>query len=531
MQSIQLNLQLNLQFESSSNPIAPTQPLRSQPHSPPGPLVALHGGLQHLPELLLTSVSALEHLGEPPSSSLARRLRGLTLSVLLLARGLLTPMAALSLRSKLRQLWETPTLRPRKAVTALMALTSLSWLSLGALLKGRRAGSTVHANVAVLGSPFVARIRSALFRQARRLQTQAVTGLMATSLGLLYILGPCAAALITAGLVRAKSPSVRVMLLTKLAALTTLSRWRLPKANDALMRRLFIDSGIFRSLQRYFSFKLIEEAPLDGLSTTHQGVHKPKLLAAFPHGVVPVGVVMLRLAQLERNLPATTLGASVIFALPILRQALSLFGVVPATAQNLQRELRRPPPQNRVVVTPGGIAEMFLTQQAREVVLLARRKGFCRHALQAGADLVPVYFFGHSQLYHRVGSGPLGAALQDLSRALRMSLLLAVGASWLSPIVPLQKPITVVVGRPIHVAEPIESPSQEQVDELHARFCVELRRIFERYKGEHSADFAQRRLYFEDEALQPEDEALERTAEEAQRREQFHIFPQRLSSL
>ena len=62
---------------------------------------------------------------------------------------------------------------------------------------------------------------------------------MATSLGLLYILGPCAAALITAGLVRAKSPSVRVMLLTKLAALTTLSRWRLPKANDALMRRLF----------------------------------------------------------------------------------------------------------------------------------------------------------------------------------------------------------------------------------------------------------------------------------------------------
>lgn len=36
-----------------------------------------------------------------------------------------------------------------------------------------------------------------------------------------------------------------------------------------------------------------------------------------------------------------------------------------------------------------------------------------------------------------------------------------------------------------------------QVDELHARFCAELRRIFECYKGEHSPEFAHRRLYFE----------------------------------
>lgn len=169
------------------------------------------------------------------------------------------------------------------------------------------------------------------------------------------------------------------------------------------------------------------------------------------------------------------------------------------------------------------------------MVLLARRKGFCRHALQAGADLVPVYFFGHSQLYLTPSSGPLGevlllsegrkrldcsrpspvrtavgraawelrfggrlslglvhlftrscltrrikvpslqchqvtllltaagATLQEISRALQVSLILAVGASWLSPIVPLQKPITVVVGRPVHVGKAIESPTQAQV--------------------------------------------------------------------
>jgi hypothetical protein len=33
-------------------------------------------------------------------------------------------------------------------------------------------------------------------------------------------------------------------------------------------------------------------------------------------------------------------------------------------------------------------------------VQLANRKGFCKHALRAGAPLVPVYIFGQTQLFY-----------------------------------------------------------------------------------------------------------------------------------
>jgi hypothetical protein len=54
--------------------------------------------------------------------------------------------------------------------------------------------------------------------------------------------------------------------------------------------------------------------------------------------------------------------------------------------------------------------------------------------------------------------------MRRLSRSLRVSLIPFVGRSWLSPFVPLQAPLTVVVGAPINVgAEPIEEPTVEEV--------------------------------------------------------------------
>ena len=67
--------------------------------------------------------------------------------------------------------------------------------------------------------------------------------------------------------------------------------------------------------------------------------------------------------------------------------------------------------------------------------------------------------------------------LQRASRLLRVSIIPFVGRSWLSPFIPLQQPLTCVVGRPINQgAEPIARPTAAQVDELHALFCAEIRR-------------------------------------------------------
>lgn len=50
-------------------------------------------------------------------------------------------------------------------------------------------------------------------------------------------------------------------------------------------------------------------------------------------------------------------------------------------------------------LVPGGIAEMFLWEEHREVIKIKERKGFVRIAVEQGVPLVPVYHFGNSRLF------------------------------------------------------------------------------------------------------------------------------------
>jgi len=236
--------------------------------------------------------------------------------------------------------------------------------------------------------------------------------------------------------------------------------------------------------------------------------------------------VLLWLDRLRRGHPLGGLGASVLFRLPLLRQWLSMAGLEPATARNLLRRLRTPGCSTFLV--PGGIAEMFLNDPDYEVVQLANRKGFCKHALRAGSPIVPVYIFGQTQLFYTF-SGRLQQLMRRLSRALRVSLIPFVGRSWLSPFVPLQNPLTVVVGRPINLdVAPVEAPTAEQIDALHAEFTAELQRIFDTYKGRHPG-YSNKRLYVAgaDDVTRWGEEEVE-AIRERRRLEQFHLFPAKL---
>mmetsp|Transcript_45607 Transcript_45607/g.148372 ORF Transcript_45607/g.148372 Transcript_45607/m.148372 type:complete len:185 (+) Transcript_45607:568-1122(+) len=151
-----------------------------------------------------------------------------------------------------------------------------------------------------------------------------------------------------------------------------------------------------------------------------------------------------------------------------------------------------------------------------------------RHALRAGSPIVPVYIFGQTQLFYTF-SGRLQQLMRRLSRALRVSLIPFVGRSWLSPFVPLQNPLTVVVGRPINLdVAPVEAPTAEQIDALHAEFTAELQRIFDTYKGRHPG-YSNKRLYVagEDDVTRWGEEEVE-AIRERRRLEQFHLFPAKL---
>ena len=110
-------------------------------------------------------------------------------------------------------------------------------------------------------------------------------------------------------------------------------------------------------------------------------------------------------------------------------------------------------------------------------VFLESRKGFVKAAIEAGAPLVPCFHFGTADVFSL--ASPPRALAEKLSRRFRVSLIWPAGVLGLP--VPRPAPLLVAVGRAVAV-ERNTAPTQEQVDETHARFVRSLTDAFEEHK-------------------------------------------------
>lgn len=148
---------------------------------------------------------------------------------------------------------------------------------------------------------------------------------------------------------------------------------------------------------------------------------------------------------------------------------------------------------DRIGIAPGGIGEMFegypkaRSHPDDECALLQNRKGFLRMAVRHQVPVIPVYCFGASKMMRRLNL-PL---LEKISKVLRFSVCVFYGR-WGLP-VPFSQRLLYVVGRPI-VPPPLSSDDEDdlilrqQVDEMHEKFCEELLRMFDKFKGSYGWD-------------------------------------------
>eukprot|EP01090_Pellita_catalonica_P007977 TRINITY_DN18600_c0_g1_i1.p1 TRINITY_DN18600_c0_g1~~TRINITY_DN18600_c0_g1_i1.p1 ORF type:complete len:320 (-),score=36.46 TRINITY_DN18600_c0_g1_i1:103-1062(-) len=229
-----------------------------------------------------------------------------------------------------------------------------------------------------------------------------------------------------------------------------------------------ITNPFWRYWRHYFSYKAINAT---------NGKFDPKgfyLLAQFPHGIFPMGQW---LAQSVYNKVfgkdaryTKGAGASAIFMMPLFRHIYSWLGAVDASKEELLLQCRT----YNIAIIPGGVAEMMLSDKNEERIFIKKRKGFIKFALQTGLDLIPVYQFGNTQILDRLSSKV--GLFTWLSRKFRASILIVLGR-WYLPI-PRKMPITSVYGEPIPVAK-ISSPSQEDIDKLHAKFQDDIVKLYE----------------------------------------------------
>jgi len=139
-----------------------------------------------------------------------------------------------------------------------------------------------------------------------------------------------------------------------------------------------------------------------GTGTGLDGGARRFIFGYHPHGMYPAAACWFHLtpqfAALFPSVPSpVTLGASVIFCVPLLRDVVMWAGARSVSRGVFLRSLRE---RGAVVLCPGGQAEAVEHVGGdgdHEVTLCTKHRGFIRIAIEEGASLVPVFVFGESQ--------------------------------------------------------------------------------------------------------------------------------------
>lgn len=194
---------------------------------------------------------------------------------------------------------------------------------------------------------------------------------------------------------------------------------------------------------------------------------------------------------------------SINFYFPIVREISLAFGMCSASAESLTTLLTQSNDPNdesnkdgytanAPVLMVGGAQEALFAMPNTYKVVLKKRKGFVRIALKTGAPLVPAISFGENEILEQVTYPPLvgsfGRFLQMTSKRITRVIPIHFNGrgffQYNYGFVPRRHPITTVIGAPIH-AEQNQTPTDDEVDELHALFCEQLTQLFETHKSKY----------------------------------------------
>ncbi|KAG0679207.1 diacylglycerol O-acyltransferase 1 [Pichia californica] len=207
------------------------------------------------------------------------------------------------------------------------------------------------------------------------------------------------------------------------------------------------------------------------------------------------------------------------FRVPFYRDYLMALGVTTVVKKNLKLLLNK---GGSVVIVIGGARESLLAKPGLNSIVLNKRKGFVKLALESldknGLCLVPVYGFGENDVYNVFYTDDFSMVNNDVEEKefdmenldiqfkektknikqyiLKFQLYLKNNFGWTLPIVisrglfnydfgiiPYRKPINVVFGKPISISrlngltfsDPV---TQEEIDYWHAKYVTGLLEVW-----------------------------------------------------
>ncbi|MBL7685576.1 MAG: acyltransferase family protein [Deltaproteobacteria bacterium] len=235
-----------------------------------------------------------------------------------------------------------------------------------------------------------------------------------------------------------------------------IKRPKVKKADPEFLEKLL---PLFNSVEKYFRYRVF------GLEKIPSG----RALVVMNHGIIPYHGFLLAKKFFEaRGQVPRGLGAEFLFMVPGLREFFHKGGALNASPENGERLLNE---DQTVFIAPGGIYEALLAKQGLRRIPWERRKGFVELAIKTKSPIVPTYCAGINRAY--LNSYFLLKPRIKLLEKIRFSLPLFLGIGLL----PFPVKLLHRVGNPISIHRRKKESEQAQIDRIHGRVMVEMRKL------------------------------------------------------
>jgi len=238
----------------------------------------------------------------------------------------------------------------------------------------------------------------------------------------------------------------------------------------------------------FFPVRLVREKELDPSKNFIFGYH--------PHGVLSTGAFFsfaTEAAGLSEKFPGLNIRLLTLmlnFYLPFYRELILRLNCASVSRQSILNILQSGP-GNSVAIVIGGAQESLNAKPELCDLVLSKRYGFVKLAIQTGSSLVPVFAFGENSIYDQFvpESGSFLNQVQSKIKGIfgfTIPFVLGRGIfTYNYGIMPKRHPITVVVGAPIEVPKD-ENPSQEKFQGFHQKYMEALKDLYNRNKDKYS---------------------------------------------
>ncbi|RMZ82955.1 hypothetical protein DV737_g1754, partial [Chaetothyriales sp. CBS 132003] len=273
-------------------------------------------------------------------------------------------------------------------------------------------------------------------------------------------------------------------------------------SNGSLSRRsdFLRRSSVWSAFASYFPIRLHRTTELEATRKYIFGYH--------PHGIISHGAFAsfateaLGFAELFPGITNSLLTLESNFRIPFYREYILGLGISSVSRESIENILSKGGVNGEgmgraVTIVVGGARESLDAKPGQMRLVLNSRKGFVKLAIRTGADLVPVLSFGENDLYDQVDSvkHPYIHKFQMLVKkamGFTVPLFHARGIfNYDVGLMPYRHGVNVVVGKPIPVVQQGGKDGkveQAYLDQLHAEYVQELRRLWDEYKDAFAPD-------------------------------------------